>query len=97
MGVVSELYQVDSMDPGETFSLFIHGYGENDYADYAIIPTQHSNEPSGAYSILGAQLTMGPTTRHVDGTVARTIVFQNITVGPQAFISVRVLEFKQGL
>lgn len=94
MGVVAELFTWPSISPGETVGLFIHGYGTSDFAAYSIVPALHSNEPPGAETVQ-AQLTYGLTGVHVDGTIARTIYVQNQTIGPQPYISVDVLEFKQ--
>lgn len=91
---VANLFVFNQLVWDEKVGLFIHGYGDNDFASYAIVPTLHSNEPSGAVSVK-AQLTEDVTSRHVDDSVARTIWIQNKSLGPQPFISVSVLEFKE--
>lgn len=79
----------------ETGYLWIHGYRDNDFAAYAIVPTLASDEPSGAVKVV-AQLSYGTTARDGnDGSVGRNISIQNQSVGPQPFISVDVLEFKE--
>lgn len=93
MGVAS-VFVFNQLGSNEKVGLFIHGYTDRDFASYAIIPTLHSNEPSGAVSVR-AQLTEDVTSRHVDNTIARTIFIQNVSVGPQPFIAVNVLEFKE--
>jgi hypothetical protein len=94
MGVATEVFRFHQLLWDETVGLFIHGYGDSEFADYAIVPTLASNVPSGAVQVQ-AQLTDDVTSRHVDGTVARTIWIQNRSVGPQPFISVRVIDFTE--
>jgi len=96
MGTVSALYQWDNISPNETVSLFIHGYATTDFAAYTIIPALDSNEPSGAVQVM-AQMTNGVSSVHVDGTIAHTVIVQNQSVGPQPYISLSFLEFKQSV
>jgi len=91
---VSNLFHFNEIGPGQKVGLFVHGYTELDFSAYAIIPSLHANVPPAAVTVT-AQLSEGPTSRHVDGTVARTIFIENQSVGPQPYISADVLEFKE--
>jgi hypothetical protein len=92
---VALLFTFHQLTWNETADLWIHGYGDNDFAAYAIVPTLDTNEPPGAVEVI-AQLTYGTTARDGnDGSVGRNISVQNQSVGPQPFISVDVLEFKE--
>jgi hypothetical protein len=92
---VARLYTFHQLTWGETVNLFISGYQDNDFAAYAIVPTLASDEPTGAVEVI-AQLNYGATTRDgSDGSVGRNISIHNQSVGPQPFISVDVLEFKE--
>jgi hypothetical protein len=90
---VIEVFRWQRLVWDETVGLFIHGYGEDDYAGFMVKPRLSSNVPSGAVQVK-AQLFEGETHRHVDGTVARTVWVQNKSVGPQPFISVRLIELR---
>jgi len=92
---VALLYTFHQLTWNETVNLWVHGYGDKDFAAYAIVPTLASDEPSGAVEVI-AQLTYGTTARDGnDGSVGRNISIHNQSVGPQPFISVDVLEFKE--
>lgn len=92
---VARLFTFHLLTQGETGLLWIHGYQDNDFAAYAIVPTLASDEPPAAVAVV-AQLGYGTTARDGnDGSVGRNISIQNQSVGPQPFISVDVLEFKE--
>jgi hypothetical protein len=90
---LADVFSWQQIGANETVSLFIHGYGDGDYAAFMIKPRLASNEPPAAVTVK-AQLIEGETHRHVDGTVARTISVHNTSVGPQPFISVHVTELR---
>jgi hypothetical protein len=96
MGIAAEVFRFDSLAPNETANLFVHGYGTNEYAGFSIVPQLASNVPPAAVSVR-AQLTHGPTHFHVDQTVGFILSMQNQSVGPQPYISVRVLSFFQSI
>jgi hypothetical protein len=74
--------------------VFIHPYGKNDFTSFCIIVDLASNQPSGAYTSIAAQMTDGATNEFFGG-VARTIRVKNQTVGPQPYIAVRLISFTQ--
>jgi hypothetical protein len=86
-----EVFRWPWIDGHATVGVFIHGYGDDDYAGFMVKPTLNSNVPSGAVTVK-AQLTEGETHHHVDQTVARTIWVENTSVGPQPFIQARLIE-----
>lgn len=90
---VMEVFRWHQLVWNENVGVFIHGYGDDDYAAFMAKPRLNSNVPPGAVQVK-AQLTEGETHRHVDGTVARTIWVQNKSVGPQPFITVRLIELR---
>jgi len=90
---VQEVFRWTQIGPQQTVDLFLHPYGDNEFASFSIVPTLASNVPSAAVQVK-AQLTVGPTHRHVDG-VAYSISVQNKSIGPQPYIAVRLLEFAQ--
>jgi hypothetical protein len=92
MGVAQKLYEWISIDPHTTVGAYIHGYSDTDFVTFSIIPTLHSNEPSGAVQIQ-AQMSPQWTGRHVDGTVARVVSVTNNSVGPQPYISCEIDQF----
>lgn len=94
MGVVAQLFAWSHIDPHTTVGVFVHGYRKDDYASYSIVPRLSSNVPSGSFHV-AAQMTLGETSVHVDGTVARTVFVENRAVGPQPYIGVTLHEFKQ--
>ena len=55
----------------------------------------NSNEPPGAFTSIAAQLTEGVTSQFFD-SLARTLWVHNQTVGPQPFIGVGLIRFRQG-
>lgn len=94
MGSVAEVFRWDMIGPGATVGVFIHPYGEDEFVSFSINVRQHSNEPSGAYSQIAAQMTDGLTQVHVDG-IARNVWVKNETLGPEAYISVGLMRFRQ--
>jgi len=99
MGVISvgvtNLFTFHQMNPNETASVYIHEYQDNDFAAYAIVPYLASDEPPAAVQVV-AQLTNGQTSRDGDDqTIGRIVTVQNQSTGPQPYISVDVLEFKE--
>jgi hypothetical protein len=94
MSRADEVFHWDQVDPNDTVGVWIWGYGDNDVVLYSIVPTLHSNEPSSAVQVQ-AQLSEDVTKRSSDGSVARLVWVQNKSVGPQPYISVRLLEFVQ--
>ena len=67
----------ESIAPGMTASVFIHGYADDEAVAYSLVPFEHVREPFGGPPLLVVSLTVGDTQRHVDGTVARTISVHN--------------------
>jgi hypothetical protein len=90
---VLELFRWEFIGADATVGLFVHGYGDDDYAGFMVKPTLRSNVPPATVTVK-AQLIEGETHRHVDGTVARTIFVHNTSVGPQPFIEARLIEFR---
>jgi hypothetical protein len=90
---VLEVFRWQQIQGNETVGLFITGDSDSDHADFSIKPQLNSNEPPGAVTVK-AQLTDGETQRHTDGSIGRTIFVHNTSVGPQPFISVRVIELR---
>jgi len=88
-----EVFRWAQIGAHATVSLFIHPYGDREFASFSIVPNLASNVPSGAVQVK-ARLTVDMTHRHVDG-VAYTLSVENTSVGPQPFIAVRLLEFAQ--
>jgi len=94
MGRVAEVFKWDSIAGDETVGLYIHTYSANEFVAFSINVALHSNQPSGAYSSIAAQMTDGPTNQSGNG-FARTIWVQNQTIGPQPYISVGFMRFRQ--
>lgn len=94
MGQVAEVFHWDQVGPGATVGVFIHPYAANEFVAFSINVTLASNQPSGAYSSIAAQLTDGPTNQFF-GDIARTLWVQNQTVGPQPYIRVGLMRFRQ--
>jgi hypothetical protein len=95
MGDVRAEFHWSFIGPNESVGLFIHGYGKNDFVAFSITVNQNSNEPSGAYTQIAAQLTEG-LTYDFDGE-AHLLTVQNQTIGPQPYISVDLRSFVQSL
>lgn len=95
MGTAAEVFQWSSIDPNATVGVFIHPYSPQEFVSFCIRVTLNTNEPPGAFSSIAAQLTEGPTNEFF-GQIARTLWVQNQTVGPQPFISVGLIRFRQG-
>jgi hypothetical protein len=91
-----EDFHWNSIGPGETVGVFIHPYGLNEFTSFCITVTLNSNEPTGAYQTIAAQMTDGLTS-YFEGKVARTIWVQNKTVGPQPYIGVSLMRFTQSV
>jgi hypothetical protein len=96
MGFAVEDFRWSSIGPNEDVGVFIHPYGKNDFTSFSIVVDLASNQPPGAYSSIAAQMTDGPTNLFF-GAVARTIRVKNQTIGPQPYISVRLLRFTQSI
>lgn len=94
MGNVAEVFRWTSIAPKETVGVFIHPYGDKEFVSFGINVDLRTNQPPGAFSSIGAQLTEGPTYKHVDGT-ARKLFVENQTVGPQPYITVGLIRFRQ--
>jgi len=95
MGTVTNVFTWNRIDPGETVGLFLHGYAMTEFVAFNIVLGLASNQPSGAYTSIAAQLTEGPTNAF-DG-IAHTITVQNQTIGPQPYIYVELLDFTQDI
>jgi len=96
MGAVAEVFRWNSIAPDATVGVFIHPYQANEFVAFSINVALAANEPSGAYSRIAAQQSEGLTQIHVDG-LARTIWVENQTVGPQPYISVGLMRFRQSV
>ena len=90
--MISYIYQFGSIAPGQTVSLFIHGYSEREVVNYNIviynvdIPTLNPE--------VRASLTQGETFRwHVDGSTARKLYITNLE--PSSTIEAAVIEWKE--
>lgn len=94
MGNVAEVFRWTVIGPGETVGLFIHPYDRKEFVAFSINVALRSNQPSGAYTDIAAQQTDGPTHDFIDGQ-ARTVWVQNKTAGPQPYITVGVMRFRQ--
>jgi hypothetical protein len=94
MGVAQEVFRWDSIGKDGPVGVFIHPYGKNEFVAFGINVTLYANEPSGAYTSIAAQLTDGPTNEFF-GDIARTLWVQNQAIGPQPFISVGLVRFRQ--
>jgi hypothetical protein len=94
MGSVSEAFRWRTIAPNETVGVFIHPYEKSEFVSFSIVVDLASNQPPGAYTSIAAQLTEGPTNLHV-GKVARTLWVNNQTVGPQPYITVGLMRFRQ--
>lgn len=94
MGVVVEDFRWQVIGPNEDVGVFIHTYGKTEFTSFCIVVDKHSNQPSGAYTQIAAQMTDSLTYDFNNG-VARQIRVKNQTIGPQPSISVRLLSFTQ--
>jgi hypothetical protein len=70
-------YFFQSIGPGVTAGVFIHGHATNEAVAYSVVPFENSRDPFGSPPVLDVALTVGDTQRHVDGTVARTVFVRN--------------------
>jgi hypothetical protein len=98
MGNAAEVFRWNSIDPHTTVGVFIHPYGQNEFASFDIVLNLATNEPAGAFTSIAAQLTDGPTNLFPpDGAtaLAHTLWVENQTVGPQPYITVGLIEFSQ--
>lgn len=93
MGRVAAVFKWNVIDPDATVSVFIHPYAPDEFAGFCIVPALHSNVPPAAVQVK-AQMTLGETTKHVDG-IAHTVFVTNRSVGPQPYIEATLLEFSQ--
>lgn len=96
MGSVAEVFRWNSIAPDETVGVFIHPYGANEFVAFSINVALHTNEPSGAFTSIAAQQTDGPTNEFF-GDLARTVWVHNQTVGPQPYITVGLVRFRQSV
>lgn len=96
MGIVAEVFRWDSIGPDATVGVFIHPYHANEFVAFSINVALHTNEPPGAFASIAAQLTDGPTNEFF-GDLARTLWVQNQTVGPQPYITVGLVRFRQSI
>jgi hypothetical protein len=94
MGVAREVFRWNTIAPGETVGVFIHPYHANEFVAFSINVALNSNQPSGAFESIAAQLTDGPTNAFF-GDLARTLWVQNQTIGPQPYITVGLVRFRQ--
>jgi hypothetical protein len=94
MGSVAEAFHWDSIGPGETVGVFIHPYTHTEFVAFSINVRLASNQPEGAYSSIAAQMTDGPTNLFF-GAIARKVFVTNQTVGPQPYIRVGLMRFRQ--
>jgi hypothetical protein len=94
MGSVAEAFRWSVIGPNETVGVFIHPYAKNEFVSFSLSVDLHSSEPAGAYTQIAAQLTEGLTNEFL-GDIARTLWVQNQTVGPQPYISVGLMRFRQ--
>lgn len=91
MGVAREVFRWHHIGAHAKVGLFLHGYGTRQFFAHAIVPELASNVPSGAVQVK-AQLEVGETSVHY-GTIARTLIVENRSVGPQPFIAVSLFDF----
>jgi hypothetical protein len=96
MAVAVEDFFWESIGPNEDVGVFIHPYSKTDFTSFCIIVNLHSNQPSGAYTQIAAQMTDGATYEFF-GDVARLIRVKNQTIGPQPYISVKLISLTQGI
>ncbi|GEM_PF-5890582 len=96
MGAANKVYEWTHIAPNETVGVWIHGYGTDEFVTYSITAALSSNVPPGAVDVK-AQLTIGDTGPHVDGTVGRLLNVTNHSVGPQPYISCQLARFRQTL
>jgi hypothetical protein len=96
MGSAAEVFRWDVIAGDETVGVFIHPYHASEFVAFSINVALHANEPTGAYTSIAAQMTDGPTNLFF-GELARTIWVHNQTVGPQPYISVGLVRFRQSI
>lgn len=73
----SVIFTFDTIGPGQTTSLFIHGYSDTESAFYSIV-LFNQPAPGVLFPEAHATLTQGETFRwHVDGTIGRKIYITN--------------------
>lgn len=94
MGAVAEVFRWNSIGPDATVGVFIHPYQPNEFVAFSINVALAANEPQGVYSQIAAQPSDGLTQVHVDG-LARVVWVHNQTLGPQPYISVGLMRFRQ--
>jgi hypothetical protein len=95
MGSAAEVFQWVSIAPDATVGVFIHPYSRQEFVGFCIRVNLNSNQPPGAFTSIAAQLTEGVTSQFFD-SLARTLWVHNQTVGPQPFIGVGLIRFRQG-
>jgi hypothetical protein len=96
MGLAALDFVWEVIGPHEDVGVFIHPYGKNEFASFCIVVDLHANQPTGAYTQIAAQMT-DSLTYHFFDQVARQIRVKNETIGPQPYISVKLLSFTQGV
>jgi hypothetical protein len=96
MGNVAEVFRWVSIEPHATVGVFIHPYHANEFVAFSINVDLATNEPSGAFTSIAAQLTDGPTNEFF-GDLARTLWVENQTFGPQPYITVGLVRFRQSI
>lgn len=96
MGISQKLYTWHFIDAHTTVGAFIHGYSDDQFVAYSIVPTLSSNEPPAAIQIQ-AGFSLQWTGRHVDGTVARLVYVTNDSTGPQPFIACDLDHFVESI
>jgi|1185.fasta_scaffold266869_1 hypothetical protein len=87
------LYRFESIAPGATTSLFIHGYSDREASNYSLV-LHNQSSPTQLFAQAHATVTQGETFRwSVDGTIGRKIYVTNHQA--LASIGVDVLEIKE--
>jgi hypothetical protein len=94
VGSVAEIFRWDYIDPDQTVGVRVHPYGADEFVAFSINLALRANQPRGAYTSIAAQLTDGPTEEYF-GSIARTGWVHNQTVGPQPYITVGLVRFRQ--
>ena len=69
-------FRFDFIDQGASAAVYIHGYADNEAVAYSAVAYADSGQ--AYYPLALINMTEGNVTRHVDGTVARTINVQNL-------------------
>ena len=87
------IYTFSSIGPGQTTSLFIHGYGNRDAVSYSMV-LYNQPGPGVLYPQAHATLTQGETFRWaVNGTTGRKVYITNHD--PFSSVGVDILEMKR--